>query len=35
MDASKMSKSKGNVVFPRPIANMLGRTPSAISCCAK
>ncbi len=24
MDASKMSKSKGNVVFPRPIANMLG-----------
>ncbi|HET8966596.1 MAG TPA: methionine--tRNA ligase [Candidatus Acidoferrum sp.] len=24
MDASKMSKSKGNVVLPRPIANMLG-----------
>jgi methionyl-tRNA synthetase len=24
MDAAKMSKSKGNVVFPRPIANMLG-----------
>jgi methionyl-tRNA synthetase len=24
MDAAKMSKSKGNVVLPRPIANMLG-----------
>jgi len=24
MDATKMSKSKGNVVLPRPIANMLG-----------
>jgi methionyl-tRNA synthetase len=24
MDANKMSKSKGNVVLPRPIANMLG-----------
>jgi methionyl-tRNA synthetase len=24
MDASKMSKSKGNVVLPRPIVNMLG-----------
>jgi methionyl-tRNA synthetase len=24
MDSSKMSKSKGNVVLPRPIANMLG-----------
>ena len=24
MDASKMSKSKGNVVLPRPIANLLG-----------
>lgn len=24
MDAEKMSKSKGNVVLPRPIANMLG-----------
>jgi methionyl-tRNA synthetase len=24
MDASKMSKSKGNVVLPRPITNMLG-----------
>ncbi len=24
MDAGKMSKSKGNVVLPRPIANMLG-----------
>ena len=24
MDASKVSKSKGNVVLPRPIANMLG-----------
>jgi len=24
MDASKMSKSKGNVILPRPIANMLG-----------
>jgi methionyl-tRNA synthetase len=24
MDASKMSKSKGNVVLPRPVANMLG-----------
>src|SRR5258706_16158029 len=24
MDASKMSKSKGNVVLPHPIANMLG-----------
>jgi len=24
MDASKMSKSKGNVVLPRPISNMLG-----------
>ena len=24
MDATKMSKSKGNVVVPRPIANMLG-----------
>ena len=24
MDASKMSKSKGNVVLPRPIANVLG-----------
>ena len=24
MDAAKMSKSKGNVILPRPIANMLG-----------
>jgi len=24
MDATKMSKSKGNVVLPRPVANMLG-----------
>ena len=24
MDAAKMSKSKGNVVLPRPIANVLG-----------